>query len=1003
MIYAFEEYELDVPRYELRAAGKLVKLEPQVFNVLTYLIEHRERVVTKEELLEQLWPGRFVSEATLTSRLTAARRAIGDTGRQQRVIQTVHGRGYRFIAPAEERVAKRLGSVGQPLPPVAYQSAVQSGSHAAPELSHLGLGQPAEQVSPNVSGALLTTVIPPSILRTSRPIQVVGRETELAQLHRWLQQALGGTRQLVFVTGEAGLGKTTLVETFLHELDGYGVLWIGRGQCIEHYGAGEAYLPVLEALGGLCKEPGGEELVALLARQAPTWVVQMPWLVSDAELEALQRRVMGATQERMLREMAEALAVWTTERPLILVLEDLHWSDYATLDLIARLARHQEPVCLLVLGTYRPADARMRGHPLQAAVRELKMHKRCDELPLTSLTEAAVAEYLTTRFPGTALPAGLAPLVHQRTEGHPLFMVNVVDAWEAEGWLEAGEEHLRLRRGLDELAQGVPEGLRQMLAQQFERLSVEEQQVLEAASVAGMEFSAAAVAAGIELDVVEAETQCEGLARRQQWLRAIGIDEWPDGTVTGRYAFIHALYHNVVYQQIAAARRVHLHRQIGARLEAGYGARAPELAAELAGAQAVQRSAHREALQHLSRGLELLAMLSETPARTQQELDLQIALGLVLIATKGRGAPEVEQTYARARALCQQIGETPQLFSTLQGLCGFYRSRGALPTARELGEQLYTLAQREAEPTHRLEAHGALGGILFYLGEYAAARTHLERGITLIDPIAQRALALRYNVTTGVTWCLVHAALTLWCLGYPAQALGRSQEALALAQTLAHPYGLGLAQHYAACLHHNRREAAAVQAQAEALLTLATAQGFPLWGGFGTYWRGWALAMQGQGAAGLAQMHQGMTAVLATGQELARPFCLVWLAEAAGHVGQVAEGLCLLAEVQAALETSERGDLVAEAYRLQGEFLLRQAVPDVAQAEACLQHALAIARRQQAKSWELRAAMSLGRLWQRQGKRAAAHTLLADIYGWFTEGFETADLQEAKGLLEELA
>jgi predicted ATPase len=326
-----------------------------------------------------------------------------------------------------------------------------------------------------------------------------------------------------------------------------------------------------------------------------------------------------------------------------------------------------------------------------------------------------------------------------------------------------------------------------------------------------------------------------------------------------------------------------------------------------------------------------------------------------------------------------------------------------LPTARELGEQLYQLAQREADPTHRLEAHGALGGILSYLGEYTAAWTHLEQGLTLIDPTAQQALALRSNVQTWVTWCLVHAALTLWYLGYPAQALRRSQEALALAQTLAHPYSLGLAQHHAASLHHHRREASAVQAQAEALLTLATAHGFPLWAGFGTYWRGWALAMQGQGAAGLAQMHQGTTAVLATGLELARSFCLVQLAEAAGQVGQAAEGLRLLAEVLAALETSGRGDFAAEAYRLQGEFLLRQAVTDAAQAVACFHQALTIASRQQAKSWELRTAMSLSRLWQRQGKRGQALELLAPVYGWFTEGFDTADLQEAKALLEELS
>ena len=270
----------------------------------------------------------------------------------------------------------------------------------------------------------------------------------------------------------------------------------------------------------------------------------------------------------------------------------------------------------------------------------------------------------------------------------------------------------------------------------------------------------------------------------------------------------------------------------------------------------------------------------------------------------------------------------------------------------------------------------------------------------LPSPWHRRSPALRHDMAPGVRW-LAHAGWTLWCLGYPAQAMRRCQEALALAQELAHPHSLAVAQHFATFLHHRRREAPAVQAQADALLTLAAEQGFPLWVGFGTLWRGWALAVQGRGDKGLAQMHQGMTEVLATGQTLSGSLSLVLLAEAAGHVGQVEEGLRLLAEALAAFEITGRGDMLAEAYRLQGELLLRQAFPDAAQAEASFQRALAIACCQQAKSWELRATMSLSRLWQQQGKRHKARELLAPIYGWFTEGFDTADLREAKSLLDE--
>jgi predicted ATPase len=422
---------------------------------------------------------------------------------------------------------------------------------------------------------------------------------------------------------------------------------------------------------------------------------------------------------------------------------------------------------------------------------------------------------------------------------------------------------------------------------------------------------------------------------------------------------------------------------------------------QYAAENALRWNAPPEAIRHVTKGLELLQTWPDTAERTQQELNFLIMLGPALIATKGSAAPEVEQIYARAQGLCQQLGETPQLLPALRGLCRFYRNRGALETARQLGEQLDRLARREAALATRLEAHETLGNTLFMLGEYSAAQIHLQQGIALTEPQMQQALALRYGVAPGVT-CLAYTIHTLWCLGYPQQALQRSQETIALAEALAHPHSLALAQFFVASLYHRRRDIPAVQAQAEALLTLATAQGFSLWAGFATCWRGWALVMQGESDIGMIQLRQGLAAVLATGQTLSRPFCLILLVEAAGQAGQIAAGLRLLDKALTAFETSGRGDMWSEAYRLQGELLLRQAVPEVAQAEACFHQALGLARRQQARSWELRAATSLGRLWHRQGRRAEARALLAEVYNWFTEGFDTADVREAHLLLEAL-
>jgi predicted ATPase len=722
----------------------------------------------------------------------------------------------------------------------------------------------------------------------------------------------------------------------------------------------------------------------------------------------------------MLRELAEAIEVLTLDRPLLLVLEDLHWADYATLDLLTYLARRFGPSRLLVLATYRPVEALLRGHPLQTVKRELVQHGQGAELPLELLTAADVTQYLARRCDGRAdLPPsvrGLAEIIYQRTDGHPLFMVTIVEHLLHCGVLQESAGEWEVQPAAAAAVLEVPASMRQMIEQQFNRLSPEEQRVLEAASVAGSSCAVAAVVAGLDLAMEAVEDCCAGLVQRGQFLVASGIELWPDGTVTERYDWQHDLYQEVVYAHVPEGRRLRLHRRIGARQEIGYGEQARAHAAELAmhferaqdapravryvqqAAESVmQRHAFQEAGDYLRRGLALLSAMPETPARVQQELELQLALGPALIATKGSAAPEVEQIYARARTLCAEVGETPQLFQALRGLWSFHFDRGSLPVARELGEQLLDLARRAASPTHLLEAHQALGITLFFLGDYAVARTHCAHGMTLMDAAAQQVQAL-YPDSAPAVRCLVAAAHTLWCLGYPTQARRQTQEALALAQTLAHPHSLAFAQQWAAVLHHRHHDIPAVQAQGDALLALATAQRFPLYAALGTFWRGWALAMQGKGEAALAQMRQGLADVLATGTDLARPFCLVPLAEAVAYSGQVEEGLRLLAEALTELEASGQGYLLAEAYRLQGVLLLSQA--DAIRAEACVRQALAVARRQQARSWELRAAMSLGRLWQQQGKRSEAHHLLAEVHGWFTEGFDTPDLQEAHALLE---
>jgi predicted ATPase len=502
------------------------------------------------------------------------------------------------------------------------------------------------------------------------------------------------------------------------------------------------------------------------------------------------------------------------------------------------------------------------------------------------------------------------------------------------------------------------------------------------------------------------------------------------------YLFKHALIQEAAYQSLLKSRRQQLHQQIAQVLAEDFPEikeTQPELLAyhyteaglneqaipywQRAGQRTLERSAYVEAISHLTKGLALLQILPDTPEHAQQELQLQLALSNSLMATKGYAAPEVEEVYLRALELCRRMGEPPQLFPVLVGLWRLYLSRAEYKTARQLGEQCLSLAQRMHNPVRLLGAHQSLGITLFTLGEFAQAQTHLEQAIALYDPQRRHFYASRSGQDPGVA-CLSYAAWTLWALGYPDQALKRSQEALTLAQGLSHPLSLAQALVAALRIHQQSREGQVVQEQAEVLIALSTEHQFAFLLTWGIIMRGWAVSEQGQKEEGIAQMCQGLAAHHATGTEANRPYYLACLAEVYGQTEQAEEGLNVLAEALAKVDNTEEREHEAELYRLKGKLTLQQlsvasnrlsagtvggAHPTKeGEAEAYFLRAIEIARRQQAKSLELRAAMSLAQLWQQQGKKAKAHQLLAEIYGWFTEGFDTQDLREAKVLLAEL-
>jgi len=973
----FGPFRLDRRDERLWRGSEAIPLPPKTFAVLCCLVTQAGQLVTKEALLEAVWPETVVSEAVITVTMRTLRRVLGDPARTPRFIETVHGRGYRFIAPVSTLVAPS-----------------ESGMEEAPRR------------------------LPSPTFR--RPPHFVGRDAALAQLAQWWTMARQGTRQVGAIAGEAGIGKTALVNTFVAQVVASEDVWVGHGQCLDDYGAGEAYLPILEALGRLGREPEGERLVAVLRQYAPSWLVQMPGLVPPSAWESLQRTTGGATQPRMLRELTEALDVLTTERPLLLVLEDLHWSDVSTLAWLAYVARRPDPARFLLLGTYRPVDAIIRAHPIRTVMTELTQHQQGVELPLDYLSAGEVATYCRQRLREPSLSEAVAHVLHQRTRGHPLFLVTIVEEMGRQGLLHEEASGGDVAMAVDTIRSAVPQSLRHSIEQQLHQVRPEDQVLLEAASMAGRTFSAAAVAAAVSQATEDIEARLTVLAHHGQFIQAGGLVAWPDGTVAAAYRFLHDLYCETLADRVPPSRQQRWHLQIGVRKETGYGAQAPEIAAELAvhfeqgrdaeralrylqyaADNALRRSAHAEAITHLTKALTLLKVLPETPERAQRELVLQITLGPALIATKGQAAPEVEYAYVRACELCRQVGEIPQLFQALWGLWYFHLVRAELQTAHELGEQLLSLAQRVQTPALLLLAHRVLGQTLAFLGEFSPAHVHLEREMTLYDLGQHRAFASLYGQDQGVI-CRSWAALTLWSLGYPDQALRRSREALTLAQELVHPFSLAYAMCFTGMLCQLCRDVLAAQERATAAMALCTEQGFALYLARGTILQGWAMAEQGQGAEGLAQMCQGLVAYQATGAAVFRSYYLAFLAEAYGKLGQAGEGLTMLDEALTTVHKTGERFYEAELYRLKGELLLVCSAENYGEAEACFQQALTVARRQQARSYELRAATSLSRLWQHQGQRAAAYDLLAPVYGWFTEGFDSLDLQEAKALLEAL-
>jgi class 3 adenylate cyclase/DNA-binding winged helix-turn-helix (wHTH) protein/predicted ATPase/tRNA A37 threonylcarbamoyladenosine biosynthesis protein TsaE len=1176
-----------------------VALEPKVFDLLTYLIQHHDRFISRAELYAQLWSQQYVSEAALTYCIAEARKAVGDTGRTQRVIKTVHGRGYRFIAPVVQRLPEStpgkaatapaqlpaLGATppaapGQSAPVVPLQqveaaeaesaspvspalwaerrqltvlwcrgvvSSVQSrpldpeeiypviqdvqrvcdqaierfdgwmaqhfgdgfvvyfgyprahednarrAVHTALEIvgsvarlsqefkrrygveftvqvgihtgiaviSALGSGerrvQPALGDTPHVAAQLASLAAPNTVVVSLAALQLiqgyfvcralgahipdnaseslvmyqvcqesdahsrldvalatgltpfVGREHEVELLcERWAQSK-AGTGQVVVLSGEAGIGKSRLVHVLHEHLGGEAYTRL-EGHCSPYAQQSPLY-PVVEQVQHWLQwrqddtpEVKLHKLEASLEATGCVLEEVVPLFAALCSLPLPERYPpLNLAPQRHKQQMLAAVLAWLLKeaerQPVCLVMEDLHWVDPSTLELLNLLIDQVPLARLLVVLTCRPDFT-----PPWAA------RSHVTHIVISRLTPAQSERMIEKVTVGKALPAEVQEQLLKKANGVPLFVEELTKMVLESGLVKEKEQHYELAGPLQPLA--IPTTLQDSLMARLDRQSLGKP-IAQLGATLGRAFSYAVLQAVSPLDEATLQHGLEQLVHAEI-LYQRGLPP------QAQYCFKHVLIQEAAYQSLLRSTRQQYHCQIAQALEERFPEACeeqPELLAhhymeaglhaqavvylQRAGQRALERSAYVEAIAHLRQGLILAATLPDTSERLRHELPLYMALGVTLAATQGYAAPEVEHVYIQAREHCRQVGEPMQLFTVLRGLWLVYTARGELRIAYEQGEHLLHLAHRQQESTLILEAHRALGTSLFYLGELATAWTHLERGIARYEAQQHRILTLRYGPDPGMA-CLAYTAWILWLRGYPDQALERIRTALTLAHQCTHPFCRVFVLTFAVMLYQCRRELQSVSVQAAANLALAHQQAFPFLEAWAMVLQGWVLAEQGRGDEGIEQIWQGIMAYRATGAEVLRPYFLGLLAEAYGSRDRTDAGLETLDEALALVDRTGERFHESEFYRLKGQLLLARSMEHAPEAEACFHRALTLACRHQAKSLELRAAMSLSRLWRQQGQADRARCVLEEIYGWFTEGFDTGDLKEAKTLLDEL-
>jgi DNA-binding winged helix-turn-helix (wHTH) protein/tetratricopeptide (TPR) repeat protein len=949
----FDAFELDEADARLKRDGKPVALPPKAFGVLCALARQPGVLVTKNALLDAVWGHQHVSESVLKTTISQVRAALADDAASPKYIETASRLGYRFIGDAQ--------------------------------------GQRAAPMSPDVAA-------PHAI-----PDGFVGRRDALARLQDCWRRAGEGQRQLVWVAGDAGVGKSTLLETFVR---GSGAAVIGQGQCVEQYGSGEPYLPVLQALGELCREYA--DLVGVLRGVAPTWRMQLPWLSSEAERAALARELAGVSQERMVREFHEIIARFTVRQPLLLVIEDLHWSDEATLRLLNHFARQRGPARVMCIGSFRLTQVIAEAHPLQALRQELRMHKLAQEILLDPFSEEEVQAYLRSRLPAQDAPESFVRRVHAHTDGLPLFLVNVVDALLGAEAEDAGARSPKLTAST---VLPVPEDLMGAVETRIARLPDAAVALLEIAAIVGVEFRAGVVAAIAGRPLQEVIEIFDRRVQKQFWLRHTGTVDLSDGSLDAVYTFKHAIYRHVFYHRNSAAARVQLHRRVAQVLAAGAEQGVPAAPAEIAShhergrepaaalraygaaAQVALRSfAPRQALEICEHARTLLPQIPAGPEHHMLELGIQSPRGTALALLHGIGAAEPWEAFERLRKLCELLPEHPGRALLLNGYGAALYSRGQYVKLLAFADQMEQLQGPDRAPLLVMTALFRAGARAAR-GDCRASAQLWLKAIEYCEAVTDRSNFAPF-VLDPEAGIRANSVRTLFDAGMIDQAREQARRAIAIGEQIGQPLAQSLAHWRAGMLEVRLGNADQVMAHAECIAQVVARTDIAQGDGPSRYLRGWALAHTGRAREGIPMIRDGFERHLRIGMLNSSTEVMGYCADALIQAGDWDGANEELARAFARARDMDEQYYVPVLLMLQAR--VAQAQGDAPAAYQWLRKSQRLASEQGALAFELKAALALV---EHPAATANDRTALATLLDTLREGHDTTDFRRARSLL----